>query len=434
MKRYLFKYIPFSILLIAVLSVQPYTTLPLIGNTFVSWFLQFLLLFVFYKVIRYIKTDNNHSFVELAIKFYLLYNVVSFVRGVFIAETYWDYKALFGNSLALMLPIAAFLGMNISLVRVLMKSFLKYGLIILALYFPFIAPGAVGFYLVPVSLLSIFLPIIKRPWNFIVTGLSLFVVLLALGVRSNVIKFLIPVLFSLLYYFRSLVGIKVLGIVRTLLFSLPFILFSLAVTGNFNIFKMDEYLGSDLKTERTNSVTGEKTTEDLTDDTRTPLYLEVLATAKKYNTWILGRSPARGNETELFAELKKITGRQERQGNEVAILNVFTWTGLVGVFFYFIIFYSASYLALKKSNNYFSKLLGVYLAFRWCYAWVEDINYFTLTTFMLWLTIGLCISRKFRKMNNQEVVLWINSIFHKKSFIQHRIYWNKKLQKAESLN
>ncbi|WP_397445424.1 hypothetical protein [Polaribacter sp. R77954] len=430
MKRYLlFKYLPYSILLIAILTIQPYTTLPLIGSTFVSWFLQFILLYSFYAVIPHLKTHKKPSFAEYAVVFYILYNIISFIRGLFVAETYWDYKALFANGLALLLPVVAFAGMNMAFVVVLLKYYLKYTLPLFIFFFPFISSGAVGFYLVPISFFAIFLPIIRRPWNFIVLTISLFVVFFAFGARSNVIKFFIPVLFSMFYYFRYFIGNKVLRIIRNVLFILPFVLFLLAISGSFNIFKINEYIRTDAKTESTNVFTGEKSTEDLTTDTRTDIYIEVLKTAKKYNTWVFGRSPARGNETELFSDLADITGRQERSSNEVAILNVFMWTGLIGVFFYFIIFYFASYLALNRSNNYFSKLLGIYLAFRWCYAWVEDINFFTLTTFMLWITIGVCMSSQIRKMNNQEIILWINAIFSNKLNLKFRMYWKKKLIK-----
>lgn len=107
----------------------------------------------------------------------------------------------------------------------------------------------------------------------------------------------------------------------------------------------------------------------------------------------------------------------DKPGNEVAILNIFTWTGIVGVIFYFLIFSKASYLAINYSNNIFSKILGLFIGFCWCYAWVEDINYFTLTTFFLWIMIGLCFSKDFRKMNNSQVAYWANNIFEKPKLI-----------------
>lgn len=427
MNKYLLqKYIPFSILFITILTIQPYTTLELIGSTAVIWFLEFILLLAFYLIIPYLKTKEDLTLARKLVVLYLIYNFFSFFRGLFVAEIYWDYKALFNNGFALMLPMVFFGAMNANFVMILLKFYLKYTLPLFLLFFPFISSGAVGFYLVPISFLTLFLPIIKKPWNFRILIISLFVVFFALDARSNVIKFLVPILLSLLYYSKHIIKKNFLNMLRNILFILPFVLFSLGVSGTFNIFKMDEYLGVEAKTESTNVFTGEKKIEDLAADTRTGLYIEVLATANKYNTWVFGRTPARGNETDLFNELAEVTGRQERSGNEVAILNIFTWTGLVGVFFYFVCFYYASHLAINRSNNYFSKILGIYLAFRWCYAWVEDINYFTLTTFMLWITVGITASGQMRKMNNQQVVFWINSFFYKKIYYKYITYLKQK--------
>jgi hypothetical protein len=38
---------------------------------------------------------------------------------------------------------------------------------------------------------------------------------------------------------------------------------------------------------------------------------------------------------------------------------------------------------------------------------------------MLWITIGIAASSQMRKMNNKEVILWVNSIFYKKSFFKY---------------
>ena len=94
--------------------------------------------------------------------------------------------------------------------------------------------------------------------------------------------------------------------------------------------------------------------------------------------------------------------------------NIFTWTGIIGVLLYMMVFYRASYLAINQSKNSYAKLIGLYIAFRWVYAWVEDINNFSLNYFMLWVFIGLCYSHEFRGMTNQEVKWWVRGIFDKK--------------------
>lgn len=68
-------------------------------------------------------------------------------------------------------------------------------------------------------------------------------------------------------------------------------------------------------------------------------------------------------------------------------------------------------------------MLGVFIAFRWLYAWIEDVNYFTSLTYMLWLMIGLCYSKKFRSMSNLEVKLWVKGIPYKR--IDNKIFVRK---------
>lgn len=386
------------------------------------WILQIYILYLFYSIIPYIQSYGSKKEMYI-ITLFLYYNIFSFIRGAVISENYWDYKALINNGLALFLPVVSFAGTSTTFLKILIQFYLNYALPLLAICIFFISSGGVGYYLIPISFLALFLPVINKPWRIIILLLCLLVIFSSFGARSNVIKFTLPVLFSLIYYIRFPQIGKLLEFVRKGLFILPLLLFGLAIFGDFNIFKMDDYLEKGkFKSTNISVITGKSDTEDLTADTRTPLYLEVIKSAKKNNSWLIGRSPARGNETELFSSVAKITGRQERTANEVAILNIFTWTGIVGVILYFLIFYKASYLAIMKSNNIFIKIIGLFIAFRWCYAWVEDINYFTLNTFFLWITIGLCFSKPFRKMTDTEVTSWVNQIFKKQRIYKSNMH------------
>ena len=122
--------------------------------------------------------------------------------------------------------------------------------------------------------------------------------------------------------------------------------------------------------------------------------------------------------------------RGERLGNEVAILNIFTWTGIIGVILYLLVFYRASYMAVNHSNNTFSKILGIFLAFRWFYSWVEDINIFSLTNFFLWVMIGMCFYKSFRALSNKEVSSWVQGIFEKKKSMGRKIVYSPTINKT----
>jgi hypothetical protein len=84
------------------------------------------------------------------------------------------------------------------------------------------------------------------------------------------------------------------------------------------------------------------------------------------------------------------------------------------------VFYRATYLAINRSNNIFIKTLGLFIAFRWIYAWVEDVNTFTLSYTFLWLMIGMCFSRSFRAMSNKEFESWVHGIFGKRLGIKSK--------------
>lgn len=405
--------IQLSLLPVAIWSITPYLsrltdTIPLISNTTIWWIIQFVILFTFIKSKTYYFDAEKNKSIHF-IQWYLLWNLISIIRGLFIAETYWDWKALVANSIALILPIIAYTATNKDVIKVMLNSYIKYGLILFLLFIFFVEPGAYGFYLVPISFLILFLPVITKKWKLIILAISIIVITIDLGVRSNVIKFGVPILLSLIYYFRFIRTNLHFEFIRRLLFTIPLLFFGLAIAGIFNVFDMDEYIKNDY-TKTKKDATGEEIEENLIEDTRTFLYTDVLETAERHNSWLIGRSPARGNESETFGEYD-LSGRGERIANEVAILNIFTWTGVVGVFLYFLVFYKASVLAINHSKNTFIKVVGLFIAFRWLYAWVEDVNDFSLTTFILWIMIGLCYSNSFRNMNNDEVKIWIREIF-----------------------
>ena len=415
-KIHLLRIVSFSTLPVIIFSVYPYPgrftdIITSFDNTTAWWLINSLILYVFWLSKQYF-SDKSDSQDMIVIQLLLIWYIFSIMRGIFIAENYWDWKGLIGSSMALLIPIVAYASSNKMVLQSILSTYIKYMLPLFIVFAFLIAIGAYGVYLVPISFLLLFFPILTSRWKIIILLLALIVLVGDLGARSNVIKFAVPILLSLIFYFRKSLPKTLLEWARNLLFILPLILFYLAVTGVFNIFHMEDYIEGDYVSVRTTSE-GEKAEDSLTADTRTFLYVEVLSTARVYNSWWIGRSPARGNISKLFGK-DDMTGRGERLGNEVAILNIFTWTGIIGVVLNLIVYYRASYLAINHSNNIFSKIVGLFIAFRWLYAWVEDINYFTITTVFLWMMIGICFSKSFREMSDNEVAVWVRGIFDKR--------------------
>jgi hypothetical protein len=406
--------IPYSILLITVSSVNAWTSIHL-GNTFFWWLLYAFILYLFYKGQ---KIFGRH-FTEKAwpISLFIGVVVISFGYGCVMAEYYWDWKLLIGNLLVFLLPLAVYpFGSPIILARTF-RVWFRYAPLFFPVFLLVLHSEAYGRYLVPISIILLFFAKLPLKWKFIGIGTLVFILVSSIDARSNVIKIIIPFVIGLLYYFKnwwtSKVRRKLFYAITLVLLGSPFVFFSLAASNTFNVFNMSDYLAkwSNVSVMET----GEGESISLLDDTRTQIYQEEISSSINNNYWLFGRSMARGYDSESFGsgyqEENVETNRLERFSSEVSILNIFNYFGLIGVFSYFLIFVVASYNAVFKSNSIYMSMIGVYVAFRWMYAWVEDFNLFDLNYLFLWIMIGMCFSRPFKAMNDIQFNNWIQSLF-----------------------
>lgn len=404
-------YFPFLILLIGVVSVNQWSRFP-IGNTFFIWAIQFLMIGY---ILRYIKrhggfrpTDNYRLLFV-----YLLVAFVGIVRGCFVAENYWEWKQLISGSMSLLLPLFIYVFREPVVLGDTLRFWYKWGITLFFLFiFWFVSPSAYGFYACPILLIGCFLPVVKdKKWRLFIVFFIFLTMFISLGARSHVIKGTICLMMSLAYYFAKYMTDKVLRIVHWFCYILPVILLALGISGIFNIFEgLSEHKG---KYAEKKVVDGQVVEEDLAGDTRTFIYVEVIESALRHDYVWWGRTPARGNDSVAFGafaaeELK--TGKYERHSNEVCHPNVFTWLGLVGMVLYSLLYLQASWLAIYRSNNLLIKLLGCYVAFRWAYGWIEDVNNFSISSITLWAMIAMCFSSTFRNMRKTEIEYWINNL------------------------
>lgn len=406
--------LPYIIILVAITSVIAFPNpvfpyISILDNTAISWMLSTSVLIILFFSMIYFYDDINQKNISI-ITYFVIWTVICIVRGFFAAENYWDIKALITNTFGLLLIVVAYSATNKVIVQTLLLYYVKYALPLFLVLIILINPDAYGFYLVPVSFLLLFIPALTRKNRALLLSLTAIVFIADLGARSNVIKFAIPAMVLFIYYYRDYISNYLLEVARLVLIITPIVFFILGTTGVFNIFHTNEYLGEQNITRTASD--GTEYQENLAGDTRTFIYEEVITSALKNNYWIFGRTPARGNDSASFgADSFALTRRYERIANEVGIANVFTWMGLVGVILYFLVFFRASFLAVNRSNNIYAKMLGIYVAFRWLYSWIEDVNNFTLNYFMLWIMIGMCFSVSFRLMTDYEVTIWVRGIF-----------------------
>ncbi|SFB69843.1 O-Antigen ligase [Zunongwangia mangrovi] len=405
---YTTRILPFFILLITLSSVNQWSRLP-IGNTSFWWIIYGVILVLFFKTKSYLLNSITSSL--WPISFFLIIVLFSFIHGLIKSEYYWDWKLLISNLMVFLMPISVYAFGSPLILNRTIKYWKNYALPLFPIFLIFILPEAYGRYLMPISFLLLFFPILPKKWKVIGVLSIVLITFLSSGARSNVIKFIIPFGLSFLYYFRKNFTKKIFYYITIIFFLLPFAFLYLAVNNTFNVFKFNEYL--DTKNDN----------EKLLVDTRTFLYEEVISSAINNDYWLFGRSMARGFDSNFFDWLEAYkqyrleTDRDERQSSEVSILNIFNYFGVIGVISYFIIFFKAAYTSIYSSNNIFSKILGVYVAFRWFYSWIEDFSRFDLNFLVLWIAVGVCFSETFRKMSDKDFTSWIRSLFSKNAFI-----------------
>ncbi len=398
------------IVLISFKSSNQWSTLP-IGNELFWWVIQGLFIVLLLKIKGFFSNIVDKKSIRY-INLLLIWNVVSISRGLIIAENYWELKFLISHGFFLLLPLIIYLGSSYMAINLIVKIWIRYGLILFIFWLPFLYDDGVGQFLIPINFTILFFPVLRLKWKMLIIFLLIFSTVFDFSARGNIVRNLVPFSFACLFYVRNFQKEKVLNIFRLFLLYTPFLLLFLGILGVFNPFKIDEYFGEYTITKR--SIFGEKVEENLMADSRTFIYVEVLESAVKHNYVLWGRTPARGNDSDYFGDFSKETlktGKNERSSNEVAILNIFTWLGLIGVVLYFLVFLKASYLAINVSNNIFIKLIGLTISFRWAYGFVEDFSIFNLSNIFLWIMLSMCYSQTFRMMSNSHMKNWILTIF-----------------------
>lgn len=394
------KILPYTILFIGISSILQWCTLP-IGNTVIWWLIQSFIIYLF------LKTKSKEIKIK-SIQYFLGYLIFSAIYGaIFMAENYWDWKLLFANLLSISLIISVYSFMHPQVISSTLKIWYKYSWIILIFIFPFLKSDAYGRFLVPYAFLSIFISVINKKYWIIIFIAFIITYYFGYEDRSSTIKFIIYSLMGVSLAFWNQwkkISNSIFRLLHVLLLAIPFILLYLGLSQTFNIFNIKEELKIENKTDKQ---------EEQLADTRTFLYVEEIQSAFKYNYVILGRSIARGYESEWFGEWADRTmgiKRGERQSCEVCVLNIFNYMGIIGVFLYFFIFLKASTLAIYKSNNKYVKMIGIYVAFRWMYAFIHDGIEFNLNFLFVIIGWAICFSPFFRKMNDSEFSNFIKSI------------------------
>lgn len=383
-------------------------------NSFFVYTLYDYIMVLYLLWYRYHKFHPTNSKDYTIIQVYLIWILVCVIRGLFVAENYWEYKSVMGGTLCLLLPLFSYIFENPFILQKTIRLWLKYIFPIFIFILSWlIAIDGYHFYIPIVLFLSCFLPVLRKKWVIIFFILLLIMLVGELGARAQMLKAATVLCIAIGILFRKKIPLLFLKIAHGCLFIIPIILLCLGISGIYNVFQSnsEKYAGKYIEKKIVN---GQETISDATADTRTFIYKEVIESAIRNNYILFGRTPARGNDSVTFGEqnadeLK--TGKYERFMNEVCHLNVFTWTGLVGLVLWCLIYLKSSYLAVYHSSNIYIKYLGVFIAFRFFLGWIEDVNNFNISSITVWMMIAMGLSQRFRAMNNLAFRKWLLKCF-----------------------
>jgi len=372
------------------------------GNS--TYYIAFLNYFVLILMIYVANKGRKNAIIpkKINILFLLWFviNIINLFRSFFVAQDYWDWRFLLLTSFSFsFIPLAFYYGFDSDNIKSAFKFVLKY-------LFPF------GFIIIPLALITtsqlyprlmimvsfflLFIPYMKARYRLVVITVAVVSILVAIGFRTNLIKIGFSIILLILWNFRNNIKISWLKVLHTILFVMPLVFLSLAIWGDYNIFQ-------EISSNSSDYYVGGSTEEakDLLGDSRTFLYVEVLAQLDYTNVWILGESSIGSYESTFGNQGGAIGGK--RYGSEVGILNILLKYGLLGVISYFFLLYFVSYYAIFHSNNFLSKMIGLGIAFRWPLMFIEEYTQFDLNFLFFWMIIGLVSSELFRSLSDENI-------------------------------
>ena len=340
----------------------------------------------------------------LFLRLFVLWNVISFARGVINASDYWDWKILLLNySFSIFVPLAIVAGVHFEfLIKtfrfILNKLFLLgFALIPISLI---IDTELYARIMMAVSLFVLFVPYLKLRWRLLVVIVAIFSIAIDFGYRVNLMRVMFPFFLISLFLFKRAIPNGIFNFALSIMLLTPLVLLYLGVNNVFNVFT-DSILDI-FNTETVSVMQGEILTQDIASDTRTFLYREVFSSmAYKDSSFMLGEGGASGYLTDWFDSAT--LNDRGRYASEVGFLNTVLYSGGVGVVLYMLMLFIPAYYAINKSSNYLSKTLGIFLAYHWIIFFIEDNTLFDVNYFCIWVTIGLCLSNKFRSLSDIQI-------------------------------
>lgn len=403
--------LPFAVMVKAVIMLSMYSSAAILHPVCTEQAISLssaLLLGVSFVIMRkYFRQDAAP--VHPLFTLYFLWALICCIRGIFAVDGYWSARALVTNGPTLFIPILVYVFSLPEVTRQVLSVWFKAFIPVFFLFLLTLNPDFYASLLNPLLMLVPWLPLLPRKWKWVVLLMACLMVCVSMGARSQILKALVALSLLAVYCGRDLLKDCFYRMLRHALFFLPALFLALGLSGAFNVLDVGSYAG---KPE--NAVE-----DDLLVDSRSIVFEEVASSSLKDGCILLGRTPAQGYETSYQAsadDRQSYQDQRRRAWCEPVLLNIFSWTGVVGLILYTGFYWQASYLAIYRSNNRWMKLLGVFVAFRWLWGWLEDTNFnLDIMNISLWMMIAMCYSARFRAMTDCELHEWVESIFRRRS-------------------
>lgn len=238
--------------------------------------------------------------------------------------------------------------------------------------------------------------------------ICMFIYMASYGIiqRMDYILIITPLIILIMIKFRILIGVVSSKILYGCLMITPLVFLSLALTGKFNVLNMDSYIH-----ETYISASG----ENMTADTRTLLYQEAISSAEKNDYLWFGRTPGYGYDSYFVSKRKGTfyakSGVYPQRNSEVFCVNIFTWTGIVGILLWFVFFCFLGFSVLKEARNRYIRALVIYIGFFWICDWISNGFTAPSSTYMLfYIIIAICSQRKFQIMSDLQIEQYFKRI------------------------
>ena len=371
------------------------------GSTIVSSTLAYISIFIVLKISHsYFNKYNSSSSILFFYRLWIFICVIGVIRGVFFSDNYWDIKYVFVSGIPLIfVSLLSQVGNKLILFKYILDYYLDYIVLIALLFIPltFIANQELFSRLVvAISIFIVFIPYLKKKKVLIIILVTAISIALVIGFRTNILKVTFSILILGCYYYRNIVGKRIITIAFLALFLSPIFFLSSAISGDFNIL-------NDIGEKEGYIIDGKNgQSENFVADTRTLLYRELITSVVSSDDILFG-SGASGKYSTIRFENTGGGINGFRYRCEVHFLNVFLYFGFVGVISYTLLLLFVCYQGIYNSKNILAKMLSLLIASRFLLSFIEEFTQYDMNFFFFWLIIGLVSSRQFRSMSDQQV-------------------------------